>query len=47
MLLDFFEDVHVRVADHIDGQTPFAEPTRAADPVQICLIVWVTVFVHW
>lgn len=47
MLLDFFEDVHVHVADHIDGQTPFAKATRAADPVQICLVVWVTIFVHW
>lgn len=47
MLLDFVEDVHAHLAvHHIDGQAPFAKPTRAADPVQVCLVVWVTVFVH-
>ena len=48
MLLDPVEDVHAHLAvHHVDGQSPFAKSTRAADPVQVRLVVWVTVLVYW
>ncbi|KAG7235666.1 hypothetical protein INR49_002350, partial [Caranx melampygus] len=35
MLLDPVEDVHAHLAvHHVDGQSPFAKSTRAANPVQ-------------
>lgn len=47
MLLDPVEDVHAHLAvHHVDRQSPFAKSTRAADPVQVSLVVWVTVLVH-
>lgn len=48
MLLDPVQDVHAHSAvHHVDGQTSFAEPACATDPVQVRLIVWVAVLVHW
>lgn len=48
MLLDPVEDVHAHPAvHHVDGQTPFAKAARAADPVQVRLVVWVAVLVDW
>lgn len=48
MLLDPVEDVHAHPAvHHVDGQPPFAKSTCAANPVQVCLIVWVTILVYW
>lgn len=48
MLLDPVEDVHAHPAvHHVDGQTPLAEATRAADPVQVRLVVRVAVLVNW
>lgn len=47
MLLDLVEDVHAHPAvDHVDGQSPFAKSTCAADPVQVRLVVWVAVLVY-
>lgn len=46
MLLDPVEDVHAHPAvHHVDGQTPFAKAARAADPVQVRLVVRVAVLV--
>lgn len=48
MLLDPVKDVHAHPAiHHVDGQSPFAKSTRAANPVQVCLVVWVTILVYW
>lgn len=48
MLLDPVEDVHAHPAvHHVDGQPPFAKAARAADPVQVRLVVWVAVLVDW
>lgn len=48
MLLNPVEDVHAHPAvHHVDGQSPFAESTRAANPVQVCLVVRVTILVYW
>ncbi len=47
MLLDPVQDVHAHLAvHHVDGQSPFAKSTRAANPVQVCLVVWVTILVY-
>lgn len=48
MLLNPVEDVHAHPAvHHVDGQTPLAKSTRAADPVQVRLVVWVAILVYW
>lgn len=47
MLLDPVEDVHAHLAvHHVDGQSPLAESTRAANPMQVRLVVRVAVLVH-
>lgn len=47
MLLDPVEDVHAHLAvHHVDGQTPFPKSTRASNPVQVCLVVRVPIFVN-
>lgn len=46
MLLDPVEDVHAHLAvHHVDGQSPFPESTRASNPVQVRLVVRVTILV--
>lgn len=48
MLLNPVEDVHAHLAvHHIDGQSPFAKSTCAANSVQVRLVVWVTILVYW
>lgn len=56
MLLDPIEDVHAHPAvHHVDGQSSLPKSTRAPNPVQVGLVVGVTVFVdrqikidyHW
>lgn len=48
MLLNPVEDVHAHSAvHHVDGQSPLAKSTCAANPVQVCLVVWVTILVYW
>lgn len=48
MLLDPVEDVHAHLAvHHVDGQSPFAKSSRATNPVQVRLVVWVTILVYW
>lgn len=48
MILDPVEDVHTHSAvHHVDGQPSFTEPTRAANPVQVCFVVWVAFLVYW
>lgn len=47
MLLDPVEDVHAHLAvHHVDGQASFAKSTRASNPVQVRLVVRVTIFVY-
>ena len=47
MLLDPVKDVHARLAvHHVDGQSSFAKSTCAANPVQVCLVVRVTIPVY-
>lgn len=48
MLLDPVQDVHAHPAvHHVYGQSPFAKSTCAANPVQVRLVVWVTILVYW
>lgn len=48
MLLDSVEYIHAHPAvHHVDGQSSFAKSTCAANPVQVCLVVWVTILVYW
>lgn len=48
VLLDPVEDVHAHLAvHHINGQSPFPKSTCAANPVQVCLVVRVTILVNW
>lgn len=47
MILDLVEDIHAELAvHHVDGQSPLPKTTCAANPVQVRLIVWVTISVH-
>ena len=47
MLLNPGEDVHGELAvHHVDGQSPFAKPACAANPVQVRLVVGVPFPVH-
>lgn len=46
MVLDSVENVHAHSAvHHVDGQPPFAKSTCAPNPVQVCLVVWVSILV--
>lgn len=48
MFLDPVEDVHAHLAvHHVDGQSPFAKTTGATNPVQVSLVVRVTILVNW
>lgn len=47
MLLNLVENVHALFAvNHIDGKPPLAETSCATNPVKVCLVVSVSVFVH-
>lgn len=47
MVLDSVENVHaVFAVDHVDCQAPLAKSSCASNSVQICLIVWIPIFVH-
>ena len=47
MVLNPGEDVHGKLAvHHVDGQSPFAKPACAANPVQVRLVVRVPFPVH-
>lgn len=48
MFLDPVKDIHAHLAvHHVDGKTPFTKPTCAANPVEVCFVVWVTILIHW
>lgn len=48
VLLDPVEDVHAHLAvHHINGQSPLPKSTCAANSVQVCLVVGVTILVNW
>lgn len=47
MLLNAVEDVHAKPAvHHVDRQASFAKSARAPDPVQVRLVVRVSVLIH-
>lgn len=47
MLLDSFENVHAVVTvHHVDGQPSLSEAPRPADPVEVRLVVWVSIFIQ-
>lgn len=47
MLLNAEENVHAKSAvHHVDGQSSFPESPRAPDPVQVRLVVRVSILIH-
>lgn len=47
MFLDSVENVHAVLAvHHVNGQPSLAEAAGAADPVQVGLVVWISILIH-
>lgn len=47
MFLDSVENIHAVLAvHHVNSQSSLAKTTCTADPVQIRLIIWISIFIH-
>lgn len=47
MFLDSVENIHaVFAVHHVNSQSSLAKATCASDPVQISLVIWISIFIH-
>lgn len=47
MFLDSVENIHAVLAvHHVNRQPSLPKATRAPDPVQISLVIWISIFIH-
>lgn len=47
MFLDSVENIHAVLAvHHVNSQSSLAKATCTSNPVQISLIIWISIFIH-
>lgn len=47
MFLDSVENVHAVLAvHHVNGQASLAKAAGAANPVQVGLVIWISILIH-
>lgn len=47
MFLDSVENVHAVLAvHHVNGQASLAKAASAANPVQVGLVIWISILIH-